>query len=355
MEIGIKEIGLSSSILNKIVIDNEADSFEFKLEIKIDGSLIYTTTLYCNDGGYASLYDLGSIVGHHMRMFIKRTVRLQVAAIFAKHTDTADVTVVYSELRFPFFSDLDFINSHFLTTRTYYTIPRTEVQKISFADPTKQSQPIIYNVAFRLNDNTVHTARLNADKNTFQIDKDVTTIIISTTTFKPHLSQLFPDDNPIILSGSITCGSRNIDFYFTDDKPLFSFSFLNIFNCWELYHVFGTQSINTDFTQKEATISGETTYYEQEKVRKLYIQTIPLTEEEAMWTNQFLGSQDTFIELPPHTWKILISDITSEISNSPKTTITIKFAWRFADLHNILISNDKYNQIFNDKFNETYQ
>ena len=106
MEIGIKEIGLSSSILNKIVIDNEADSFEFKLEIKIDGSLIYTTTLYCNDGGYASLYDLGSIVGHHMRMFIKRTVRLQVAAIFAKHTDTADVTVVYSELRFPFFSDL---------------------------------------------------------------------------------------------------------------------------------------------------------------------------------------------------------------------------------------------------------
>ena len=50
---------------------------------------------------------------------------------------------------------------------------------------------------------------------------------------------------------------------------------------------------------------------------------------------------------------ILISDYTSEISDSDEKLNTVKFTWRYAE-NNIKIRTPKTPGIFNDKFNPTF-
>jgi hypothetical protein len=143
---------------------------------------------------------------------------------------------------------------------------------------------------------------------------------------------LYPNNSPKVLGGTIVHGGRVIDFFFTDDEPLESFGFYNAFNVWENYHVYGVSNTKTSFTQKEAICAGVSSYYNQSASRVVEIKTVPLSYEEALWVNELLGSKRIVKVIPPDDDRdILISDVTSEISDSDKETISIKFSWKYAD------------------------
>ena len=133
MNIGIYQYGLSTSILNKISINNENDGNSCDVDVQINGRSIFTTTLYCNADGYAHLYDLGILINDYMRSHCQTLAHLGVVASFEHHADDADVYVVYSSLRFSYEDDFDFLKEHFLTTRTFYTVPRRANHQIASA------------------------------------------------------------------------------------------------------------------------------------------------------------------------------------------------------------------------------
>ena len=96
------------------------------------------------------------------------------------------------------------------------------------------------------------------------------------------------------------------------------------------------------------------TYYGQSSERKVEIETVPLGLEEAEWLNQFLGSQCVFKTIPPdNDQRALISDIDSEISDSSKDQVIIKFRWKFSEPY-IWHIFDQHQKRFTDKYNETY-
>ena len=62
------------------------------------------------------------------------------------------------------------------------------------------------------------------------------------------------------------------------------------------------------------------------------VETAPLTHDEAMWLNQMLTSRLVLKPVDNYdTAQILISDITSEVSDSDKDLVRIKFCWKYAD------------------------
>ena len=92
------------------------------------------------------------------------------------------------------------------------------------------------------------------------------------------------------------------------------------------------ERIKTEIDRSEA-VCGEYTQYYDEKVKTKYeVETAPLSIDEAKWLNQMLTSNLVKHGMEDGTFEdILISDITSEVSNSDKDLIRLKFSWKYAD------------------------
>lgn len=354
MNIGISDIGLSSSIYNSIDIDSDQDGDTFKLEVQINQKTIYTTQLSCPIDSYAYLYDLGVLVNEYMRDHSLTLAKLDVLAFFDNHFDEASIWVLYSEMKVSYEVDLEFIQNHFLTTRSFYNIPRGHYLPLNFVIYKQTEQPVGYiNACFQLNDGSVHTHRYQVSL-TDRKDTNLYHISLSDSSIRFKLIELYPNDNPKVLSGSLVMGARKMDFYFIDENPVEEFDFINGFNCLEHFLVYGTQTIKTEFKQKVALVSGVTKHYAQSSERKVEIETVPLTLEEADWLNQFFGSQFISKRIPPDDdQQVLVSDIDSVISDSAKDMVRLKFSWCFSQPFKWKIF-DSFQHRFNDKFSEPF-
>ena len=68
------------------------------------------------------------------------------------------------------------------------------------------------------------------------------------------------------------------------------------------------------------------------KLVKNEVETAPLPYDEAKWLSQMLTSKKVSRAMGDGTFEeILISDITSEVSDSDKDLIRLKFSWKYAD------------------------
>ena len=325
MNIGIDGIGLTPLLSNSIEISTD-DEYPIQMVVKFNEIRIYESTLYPLDGK-VRFYDLCFLVQEYMRNNLISSGQLSVSA----YAETVTAYVVYSSIRTSYEYHTEFLSSHFLTTRSCYTIPRGKSQFFSFFEQGGVDPSGYIDVSFMLDDGSVRTTRLTNKISASSINK-IYNFGIESNTLDIRVKSLYPNDSPKVLGGTIVHGNRVIDFFFTDDEPIESFGFYNAFNVWENYYVFGTSNIKTSFTQKEAICAGVSSYYNQSASRVVEIKTVPLSYEEALWVNEFLGSKRIVKVIPPDDDRdILISDITSEISDSDKETISIKFSWKYAD------------------------
>ena len=122
----------------------------------------------------------------------------------------------------------------------------------------------------------------------------------------------------------------------------------------EVYHVFGTQKITNEFSHEEGEISGITHFYNRSSQHSVQIETAPLQQEEALWLNQFLGSPKVaLLTGPGRAREVLISDITSEISNKPNEQVILKFSWSYKTKTDVIRTTDKCS-IFNGSFSDSF-
>ena len=93
--------------------------------------------------GRVIFYDLVVIVQEYMRNNLLSSGELSVSAVFSHiipfseralepYAETVTAFVVYSSIRTSYEDDTEFLLSHFLTTRSCYTIPRGKSQMFSF-------------------------------------------------------------------------------------------------------------------------------------------------------------------------------------------------------------------------------
>ena len=80
------------------------------------------------------------------------------------------------------------------------------------------------------------------------------------------------------------------------------------------------------------TLAGKTQFYDETVKVKHEVETASLPYDEAKWLNQMLTSKLVKRRIEDGSYeKVLISDITSEVTDSDKELIRLKFSWKYAD------------------------
>ena len=116
------------------------------------------------------------------------------------------------------------------------------------------------------------------------------------------------------------------------------------------------ETLKSDITKKDAVCLGVSSFYDKSVEKKHLIETCHLTLDEANWFNEFLVSDRVqfHIEERNRMVEVLISDITSEIVDSPAEQTRFKFSWRMADTSGWRLI-EQPTQIFTDSYNPIFQ
>ena len=118
--------------------------------------------------------------------------------------------------------------------------------------------------------------------------------------------------------------------------------------------VFGSTTLKTECSAKEAVCGGVASFYNREVTHKYQVTTRTMTLSEARHFNDFLTSNRISYIIPPdQDCDVLISDITSEISDNATEKVRMKFSWRFTDntdWRTFSNSTEVFNTLFSDAF-----
>ena len=247
-------------------------------------------------------------------------------------TETIDnIKVVYSRFKSTDESS-DFLSSYFLTNRKSALIPRSGQLKLNNYTRANAKS---YNTAYIYYSRSASPGVISTYHNNMNSVQSTTEKIVSVTLTHRSFKQIV--DQALGISCKVhgveyQIGDREFNIFFTDEEPTDVFSFFNAFNIEERAYLFGATTIKTEIDRSEA-VCGEYTQYYDEKVKTKYeVETAPLPIDEAKWLNQMLTSNLVKHGMEDGTFEdILISDITSEVSNSDKDLIRLKFSWKYAD------------------------
>ena len=325
-----ESIYLTSQLPEEISFETEADSL--KVTIYVNNSKVFSSDYYPYYGEVI-VHDIRSLVEAFLeeRRLCLGTLKIVATEIVQSQpditydddgnivydydnqsedpeTETIDnIKVVYSRFKTTDESS-DFLDSCFLTNRKSALIPKSGQLKLSNYTRANASS---YNTAYIYYSRSANPGVISTYHNNMNS--------VQSTTEK-------------IVGVEYQIGDREFNIFFTDEEPTDVFSFFNAFNIEERAYLFGATTIKTEIDRSEA-VCGEYTQYYDEKVKTKYeVETAPLPIDEAKWLNQMLTSNLVKHGMEDGTFEdILISDITSEVSNSDKDLIRLKFSWKYAD------------------------
>lgn len=247
-------------------------------------------------------------------------------------TETVDgIKVIYS--RYKTIDDSDgFLYSNFLTSRKSALIPRSGQLKLSnYTRDSAQGYNCanIYYSHYAVPD-VVFTYTSVLSKIQSSTEKIVTTNL--THQYFKSMVDTAKNTSCKVLGVEYQIGGRHFNIFFTDEEPTEVFSFRNAFNVEEIAYLYNTTTIKTEVDRSEAVCGHKTQFYDETVKIKHEIETAPLPYDEAKWLNQMLTSKLVKRQIEDGSYeKVLISDITSEVTDSDKELIRLKFSWKYAD------------------------
>ena len=346
---------LSSALPNSFTVDADQGEDYVEVHIILEGQTIYSTRLYANASGVCTFYEFRQIVEQNM---IARNLCLASFELMVAHENGADELddkyIIFSRYKNANNDTLDFLESHFLMNRTHCVMPRRAYGSLPFfATEQEDFAPYLECVFDR--DGELWNYRL--ENPLYHYNRPyVYYVSLSPQSIKARIDNVEGEDCGKLLSFTVHVGRRSMTVFVVDEMPTIMFSFLNSYNAQEAMCVFGTTTLKTEFSRKEAVSMNVTSFYDKSVSRKWQVKTVPLTQEEARWYNEFLESDYVTLELNNdfNDLRILISDITSEISDSSKDLVHIKFSWRFED-NSIWLDEDRFPQVFSAPFIDTFK
>jgi hypothetical protein len=339
---------LSSSLPSSFYI-NQVDA-SVTVHIIINNITIYSTRLYPN-GTIATFYEFRSIVREYMRSHFLSIATVKVSADYGGGGETTNPKyIIFSDTKFSNDYDADFLVSNFLINRTYLTLPRNYGFALPFFHNGTDAVDPMACCKFETSNGKTFEYWVGLTAYTSNYPR-VVMLSCGPEYVKRMADNEEGEDLGRLLSYTVYLGKRSMTFYVTDELPTMEFEFLSAFNVWHTMYIYGTTNLKTDIDRKEAVISGSSTFYDQTVERLHEVQTAPMTIEEANWFNEFLES--------PYVWyninedvtdiRVLISDIKSEISDSSKDLIRMKFSWRHDD-NTHYRDIDRIPQVFNKSY-----
>lgn len=298
--------------------------------IFLNGDEIYATSLQCF-GNSAKFYDLDQVVSQFMLDHQLSYADLEVSVLHDGGEEVVSTVVIFSNLRTNYASDANFLRDNYLTTRTFFRIPRNATQWLSYyAAPGDGSKNGVITAVLQFADNAIRSVSLSHYVS-FPSEIKVYTFRISYDNLYDQIARLYPNSKFSILEATVKHDNRFMTFFFTDEQPVEVLTFINAFNVQEAAFIYGARTVVTNLSKKEAIIQRRTSFYNQSIDQRFKIETAALTIEQALWYNQLLTSRNVYCSLPDSSQEqpVLIDDVSSEIDLNIGYPIHLKFSYRF--------------------------
>jgi hypothetical protein len=320
---------LTAHLPEKIYVGTDQPSIE--VSIYVDSFKVFSS-IYYPYNQVVCVQNIRSIVEDAM---VEQQLDIALLQIEAMETDGSssfvdDVKVIYSRFRTTLGSEL-FLAQNFLTTRKSALVPRNgQVNLNNYTQANTQgsnyaliyySVPYIPGVALQYN-NVMPKIQSSTER--------IVTVNLTHAYFKGIVDTAMSTDCKV-LGVEYHIGSRQFNIFFTDEQPTETFHFLNAFNVSEIAYLYGTTTVKTDVSRNEAICGKRTQLYDETVTVKHEVETAPMTYDEAMWFSQLFTSKDVNRKTSDRmSAAVLISDITSEVTDSNKEMVKLKFSWKYA-------------------------
>ncbi len=323
-------IYLTAHLPENVYIGTSASSIV--VEISVDGDTVFSSTYYPYNQ-VVCVRDIRSIVEAAMfdQGLDMATLQIEAREPGGASSVVDDVKVICSDFKSALGSEA-FLLQNFLTTRDCALVPRNgRVLLHNYAKAYAQGS----------NYAVIHYSVYHISGQTFQYNvsfssmQSTTTKIVSANLtyayFKGMVDNAY-NTNCKVHGVEYHIGNRQFNIFFTDEEPTEQFEFLNAFNMQETVYLFGTTTTKTEVERSEALCGRKSKFYDETVKVKHEVETAPMPYKEAKWLSQMFTSR--WVVRPVGdgmTAEVLISDITSEVTDSDKELIRLKFAWKYAD------------------------
>ena len=327
---GFNSIYLTAQLPETVFIGS--DQLSVTVRVKVDGDEVFKSVYYPYNQVIA-FRNLRSIVEAAM---LDQGLDIATLEIWAEPptgdaSAVQDVKVIYSDRKYGMETEA-LLRSMFLTTRKSALIPKNGHVVLSnytkAYEEASNLMKIYYTVPYIEGNVFSYTSNMAKMQST---SSKIVTVRMDYQYFK-QIADGGTGQNCTILGVEYQIGSRKFNIFFTEETPTDSFEFLNSFGLQETLYLYGATTIKTEIDRSEAISGRKTQYYDETIKVKHEVESAPLTYDEAQWVSQMLTSKwvakyvsEGQIE------QILISDITSEITDSDKELTRIKFSWKYAN------------------------
>ena len=309
------------------------DAASLQVDIYVNDNKVFSSDYYPFEG-IVKVRDICSIV--EAAMLEDQLAMTSLKIVATEPTDpisvtTDDIKVIYSRFLTNDSSE-GFLTNRFLTTRHSALIPRDGQLNLSnYAQAYAQDSNValIYYYHYAV-PGVVYTYNFAMPK-IQSTTEQIVTASLSHEYFKAIVDEA-KSTNCKVLGVEYRIGTRRFNIFFTDEQPTDVFTFLNAFNIEETVYLYGTTTMKTEVDRTETVCGKKTEFYDETVKTKHEVETAPLPYDEAKWLNQMLTSK--YVTRPlgeGQSSPILLSDISSEVSNSDKDLIRLKFSWKYAE------------------------
>ena len=322
-------IYLTAQLPETVFIGTSESSVTVRVEV--DGDEVFKSVYYPYNQVIA-FRDLRSIVEAAM---LDQGLDIATLEIWAEPPSgnasaVQDVKVIYSDRKFVSETEA-LLRAQFLTTRTSALIPKDG--HVILCNYTKAFEEGYNNITIYYS--MPYAADTVLIKNHYmgRVQSETAKIVsvkLDYAYFKTIVDNA-TGGNAVIRGAEYHIGGRRFNIFFTDEQPTDNFEFLNCFGEQETLYLYGATTIKSEVDRSEAVSGRKTQYYDETVKVKHEVETAPLTFEEAKWVSQMLTSKWVAKHLAEGiAEEILISDITSEVTDSDKELTRIKFSWKYA-------------------------
>ena len=321
---------LSSHLPEKVFISTDARSVTIK--IYVDADEVFSSVYYPFNGNVtfrdlrsiveAAIYDQALDVGHLM---------IEVSDGSGQSSVVDDVLVINSSYKTALGSET-FLATSFLTTRKSAVIPRSAPLLLQYFERAYSTGSNYYMIHYTVPHIPDTVLEYKVEQSKYGSS---TTGVVSKSlpydTFKGYVDTALSVDCTVLFV-EIYHSGRQFSVFYTDEQPTEQFTFINAFNMTETAYLYAASVVKTEIERSEAVCGRQMQFYDENVTTKHEVETAALMPDEALWLNQLFTSK--YVTHPVGNGKsaqVLISDITSEVTDSDKEQTRLKFCWRYAD------------------------
>lgn len=352
-----------SSDLPDITIFTDHDFVDFRL--LAGGYALLEGRYYALDGSTV-VSDISSIIEHFLAGNTDNNLfDFMLEAKAGGDTATANLNVLYCDKSTGLFDPTYWLKENFLTLSPFRRLAPDSYINISWY--TTEKEAIMFRVyATFINDKGQRDTYQYAHSGNGMIAhiNGIMSELVYLSDIREKIISAKKIESLTLLSVTVRCGERSATFFIdpalADIVPFF---YLNCFGVVEQLSLQRTTTEKVKADRSIATLGKSSQFYDVTTSKEYEVESAAMTTDECLQVEQMLTSPSVRIPYGPDAAiydndfdaiiPILITDFTSELSDSDEKLNSVKFTWRFAE-NRPKIAAPQSPGIFNDKFNPTF-